>query len=136
MKERINEAADAAEKFTKLYYDILDSKQHSFTKLYMDTGSLIYNGNSFVGPENIFKFIKDLPTTKHETVTMDAQPIIHDGIDQKTIIIQVSGLVKIAQQKTRAFQQTFVLTAIGGSWKIVADTFRLQDGIRGEIKLS
>lgn len=136
MKDRINEAAEAAEKFVKLYYDCIDSKQSSLQKLYMDTGSLIYNGNAYIGQDNIFKFIKELPTTKHETITMDAQPIISDGIEQKTIIIQVSGLVKIAAQKSRAFQQSFVLTAIGGSWKIVADTFRLQDGIRGEIKLS
>lgn len=135
MKEKINEAAEAAEKFTKIYYEHVDAKKPTISKLYMETGLMVYNGNGFTGPEAIVKFIKDMPTTKHELVTMDAQPIMEDVGGQKTILIQVSGTVRISNQKSRAFQQSFLITAVSGSWKIVTDTFRLQDGIRGEIKL-
>lgn len=135
MKEKINEAAEAAEKFTKLYYENVDAKKPILSKLYMDTGLLVYNGNGYNGPEAIVNFIKNMPATKHELVTMDAQPIMEEVGGQKTILVQVSGTVRISSQKSRAFQQSFLITAVTGSWKIVTDTFRLQDGIRGEIKL-
>ena len=66
--------------------------------------------------------------------TLDAQPIL-DSSAGKSYLIQVSGTVKINNQKSRAFQQSFLITAQDNKWKIVTDTFRLQDGICGEIKL-
>jgi NTF2-related export protein 1/2 len=99
----------------------------------MDNGLFVYNGNGFNGTSAITKFISEMPSTKHELSTIDAQPIL-DQAAGKTILIQTSGTVKIGGQKSRAFQQTFTLTAINETWKIVTDTFRLQDGICGDIK--
>ncbi|CRK90003.1 CLUMA_CG003729, isoform A [Clunio marinus] len=137
LKERINEAARAADEFIKhIYYDHVDKKKPTLNKLYMDNGLLVYNGNGFNGKDNIAKFIIEMPSTKHDLTTIDAQPIL-DSSAGKTILIQVSGTVKIAGKRSRAFQQTFVLTADNNAkWKIVTDTFRLQDGICGEIDLN
>lgn len=113
----------------------MDNKKPTISKLYMDSGIFVYNGNGFNGKEAIAKFISEMPTTQHDLTTIDAQPIL-DISAGRTILIQVSGTVKIEKQRSKAFQQTFTLTAEGDKWKIVTDTFRLQDGICGEIKLA
>lgn len=133
LKNRINEAARNAEEFTKLYYDNIDHKKITLDKLYMDTALLVYNGNGFNGIEAISKFIKDMPGTQHTITTIDAQPILDESAG-RTILIQVSGTVKIGGQRSKAFQQTFTVTAQQNKWKVVTDCFRLQEGICGEIK--
>lgn len=135
MKERIDEAARAADDFTKIYYEHVDNKKPGINKLYMDNGLFVYNGNGFNGKDEISKFITEMPKTFHDLTTIDAQPIL-DSSAGRTILVQVSGTVKIGGRKSKAFQQTFTITADSNSkWKIVTDTFRLQDGICGEIKL-
>lgn len=99
----------------------------------MDTALLVYNGNGFSGNDAIAKFIAEMPPTEHNLTTIDAQPII-DSAAGKTILIQVSGTVKLGGQRSKAFQQTFTVTALMEKWKIVTDCFRLQEGICGEIK--
>ena len=46
--------------------------------------------------------------------------------DQTTILILASGLVSF-QSKKSAFQQTFMITAQGDTWKVVSDVFRFQN---------
>jgi len=133
LRERINEAARAADDFTKLYYENIDQKKLTFNKLFMDTALLVYNGNGFSGIEAISKFIKEMPETVHTITTIDAQPILDESAG-RTFLIQVSGTVKIGSQRSKAFQQTFTITAQNNKWKIVTDCFRLQEGICGEIK--
>lgn len=101
----------------------------------MDSSLLVWNGNGYSGIENIKKFFKELPSTEHELKTVDAQPIIDGAVsDQHTFLIQVSGTVKLGDNRLKAFQQTFVITAQQSKWKIVTDCFRLQDGICAGIK--
>lgn len=133
LRDRINEAARAAEEFTKIYYSNIDQKKLTINKLFMETALLVYNGNGFNGVDAISKFIKDMPETKHDITTIDSQPILDESAG-RSFLVQVSGTVKIGAQRTKAFQQTFTLTAQGDKWKIVTDCFRLQEGICGEIK--
>lgn len=107
--------------------------------LYMNNGLLVFNGNGISGDTEVANFIQKLPPSDHQITTLDAQPIL-DSNAGKTILIQTSGLVKLDNQKaSKAFQQSFLITAVntpdGIKWKIVTDTFRLQDGICGEIKI-
>lgn len=46
------------------------------SKLYLDTGILVWNGNGTSGNDQIQKFLMELPTTDHTLNTLDAQPII------------------------------------------------------------
>jgi len=135
LKEKINEAARYADEFTKLYYDHVDKRKPTLNKLFMDEALYVYNGNGFNGKDAIAKFISEMPTTEHNLTTMDAQPILVSPAG-RSILVQVSGTVKIGGQKSKAFQQTFTLTTQETKWKIVSDCFRLQDGICGEIKTS
>jgi NTF2-related export protein 1/2 len=132
LREQINEAARVADEFTKLYYDHLDKKK-PMQRLYLDQQALlVYNGNGVNGSEEIGKFLHDLPSTETSLTTLDAQPIVDSLAGAKTYLIQTSGTVKIESQKSRAFQQSFLITAQDTKWKIVSDTFRLQDGICNE----
>lgn len=130
---QINEAASVAHDFIKHYYENRD-KRKAMKGLYMSNGILVFNGNNVSGDTEIADFLQKLPPTEHLITTLDAQPIIESNAG-KTNLIQTSGTVKIDSQKSRAFQQSFLITAVESKWKIVSDTFRLQDGICGEIKL-
>ncbi|CAO1439063.1 unnamed protein product [Diamesa hyperborea] len=134
LKSKINEASKTADDFTKNYYDGVDKKKN-IAGLYMESSLLVWNGNGYSGIENIKKFFKELPSTEHELKTVDAQPIIDGAVsEQHTFLIQVSGTVKLGENRLKAFQQTFVITAQNSKWKIVTDCFRLQDGICAGIK--
>jgi len=133
LRKQINDAAQAADEFMKHYYDNIDHKKLTVNKLFLDTALLVYNGNGFKGIDAITKFVNDMPKTEHTITTIDAQPILDESAG-KTILIQVSGTVKIGGQRSKAFQQSFTVTAQNQKWKIVTDCFRLQEGICGEIK--
>lgn len=45
------------------------------SRLYLDTATLIWNGNGIEGKDNIQKFWTDLPPSDHSVFTLDAQPI-------------------------------------------------------------
>jgi NTF2-related export protein 1/2 len=129
LKERINEAARIGEEFTKIYYEHIDKKK-STQRLYLDTALLVFNGNGISGVEPITKFQQELPSMEHTLTTLDAQPIL-DSAAGKSYLIQTSGTVKIDNQRSQAFQQSFLITAHETKWKIVTDTFRLQNSIYG-----
>lgn len=100
------------------------------SRLYLDDGLLVWNGNGSNGKENIQKFFQDLPVSEHTIVTLDAQPIMEaPGFPQQTYLIQVSGTVKFQDSPARPFQQTFMVTAQVDKWKVASDCFRLQDAI-------
>lgn len=100
------------------------------SRLYLDTGILVWNGNEAVGKDTIQKYYQDLPASDHNLVTVDAQPILDDSVaGQPTFLIQVSGQVKFQNAPSKPFQQTFMITAQSDKWKIASDTFRLQDAL-------
>lgn len=100
------------------------------SRLYLDNGIVVWNGNGTTGKENIQKYFQDLPTTEHSVTTLDAQPIIDEAtLNQKTILVMVSGYFKLGNNSSKPFQQTFMITAQGDKWKIVSDCFRIQDAL-------
>lgn len=121
-------ACETAEEFTKVYYKQVDSSRHLTSKLYLDTGLLIWNGNGLYGSDKIQKFMLDLPASVHVLKTLDAQPIAQSLVANKlTYMIQACGEVTYNNEEIRKpFHQTFVIAAVDGKWKIVTDCFRLQ----------
>lgn len=130
LKSKIIDSCKYAEDFVKLYYESADKRRHQMSKLYMDNGTYVWNGNAAVGKENIQKFYQELPPSEHNYMTVDAQPISDNAVSNSfTFLVQVSGTVKFQDSPSKAFQQTFMLTAQQEKWKIVNDCFRLQDGV-------
>ncbi|KAK0180719.1 hypothetical protein PV327_003075 [Microctonus hyperodae] len=125
---QIDQACNTAEAFTKLYYQSLDKKRYAISRLYLDTATLIWNGNDYHGKEQIQKFWVDLPISHHFISTLDAQPVTGAAVaDQLTFLVKVSGQVKYQDKVTKPFNQTFLIAAMGEKWKIVSDCFRMQE---------
>lgn len=99
-------------------------------RLYLDTGVFVWNGSGAIGKDNIQKLQIELPSSEHTLHTLDAQPIIDDAVaGQLTYAIQTAGTVKYVDHPVKAFQQTFIITALEDKWKIASDSYRLQDAI-------
>lgn len=129
LRTNIEESSRTAEDFTKLYYESLDKKRHQMSRLYLDNGVAVWNGNDITGKDNIQKFFETLPATEHTVVTVDAQPVIDEAVSsQRTLLLIVSGTIRI-NNSSKPFQQTFMVTAQGDKWKIVSDCFRIQDAL-------
>ncbi|XP_060521119.1 NTF2-related export protein [Cylas formicarius] len=127
-KAKVDQACRIAEEFTKIYYETVDKRRHLMSKLYLETGLLSWNGNGIKGNDRIQKFLMELPPSDHNTVTLDAQPVLDSAVSgQLTFIIQTSGTVKYQDKTPKTFQQNFVVTAQGDKWKIVTDCFRIQE---------
>ncbi|KAL2716356.1 NTF2-related export protein isoform X1 [Vespula squamosa] len=125
LKSKIDQACRTAEEFTKLYYESLDKRRYLISRLYLDTATLIWNGNGVESKDNIQKFWTDLPPSEHSIITLDAQPITGPGItNQLTFLVKVGGQVKFEEKISKPFNQTFLITAVGDKWKIVSDCFR------------
>ncbi|KAF0306966.1 NTF2-related export protein 1 [Amphibalanus amphitrite] len=99
----------------------------TLSKLYLDTGTLVWNGNSVTGADAIQAFLETLPTSEHTVICVDAQAVSSAAVDaQTTVLIVVSGQVRL-KNTTRSFQQHFMLTAQERKWKVVTDCFRFQE---------
>lgn len=46
------------------------------SKMYLENGILVWNGNGISGTERIQKFYLELPPTDHSITTLDAQPVL------------------------------------------------------------
>ena len=128
-KAQIDLACSTAETFCKVYYDKMDNKRHTISKLYLDTATTSWNGNKVEGATDIQKFYLDkIPKTDHQVSSLDAQPVASAFVGgQTTVMVQVAGNVSFQDMKTKPFQQTFLLTAQGEHWKVATDTFRHQE---------
>ncbi|XP_043518090.1 NTF2-related export protein isoform X2 [Frieseomelitta varia] len=123
LKTKIDQACRTAEEFTKLYYESLDKRRYLISRLYLDTATLIWNGNGIEGKDNIQKFWTDLPPSDHSVFTLDAQPITGPEMaDQLTFLVKVGGQVKYDDKISKPFSQCFLIAAMGDKWKITPET--------------
>ncbi|XP_052720887.1 NTF2-related export protein 2-like isoform X2 [Crassostrea angulata] len=125
---KIDQASEAGEQFAKLYYETYDKKRHMLNKLYLDTATMVWNGNGLSGLENIQKYLEGLPVTEHRMESLDCQPI-SDKVSggQFSIIVKTYGTVKYQNRKSKTFHQNFMLTSQNNVWRVVSDSFRFQD---------
>ena len=69
----INLFLDFDEGFIYLRYFF--QSRHKLAKLYLEKGTLVWNGNHTEGKEKIQKFYEELPVSDHTITTLDTQPI-------------------------------------------------------------
>ncbi|KAF9413126.1 hypothetical protein HW555_008568 [Spodoptera exigua] len=111
--KNIDNACETAEEFTKVFYKQVDNNRHLTSKLYLDTGLLVWNGNGITGNDKIQKFLMDLPASNHVLKTLDAQPISENLVSNKlTYLIQACGdifvlgkLITIVTKHTKIFKK-------------------------------
>ncbi|XP_070553919.1 NTF2-related export protein 2-like isoform X2 [Ptychodera flava] len=104
------------------------SADQKLSKLYLDTASLVWNGNACNGIAEIAKLFEQLPSSDFKVETLDCQPIIEEATGSHTsILVNISGNVKFQDSKVHIFHQNFILTIQGDVWKIASDCLRFQE---------
>ncbi|XP_046572467.1 NTF2-related export protein 2-like isoform X2 [Haliotis rubra] len=124
-KAKVEQACQAAEEFSKLYYEHFDKKRHLIRKLYLDTSTVVWNGSVCNGGEAINAHFDALPASEHVISSLDTQPLVEPlNPNEMAIAVSVFGTVKYQNNKNKAFTQNFTLSSQGTVWKIVSDVFR------------
>lgn len=127
-KKKSEQACDAASEFVKIYYDAIDKKRHILDRLYHDSATLLWNGNSVTGQAAISQYLNKLPSSEHKVETLDAQSMPdHATQGQIGILVLTAGIVKYKGHSVRNFSQNFMLTAQNNTWKVVTDCFRTNE---------
>ncbi|CAL1538214.1 unnamed protein product [Lymnaea stagnalis] len=129
VRTRSVQATQAAEEFSKLYFETFDKRRQAICKIYQDKATVVWNGNAVSGTEEITKFFDSLPQSEFVTEGMDTQPI-GAGIQNEgsnAIMVTFYGKVKFAGSNFKTFTQTFILSAHDNKWKIVSDNFRFTE---------
>ncbi|XP_026471804.1 NTF2-related export protein-like [Ctenocephalides felis] len=119
-------ACQTAEEFMLGYYERMDKRRHSMSKLHLDGGLLVWNGIPISGRKPIQEHFLDLPCSEHRLMSLDTLPVMDEIIRlQPQILILASGIVRYHPKSTdvvqRSFHQTVVITAQGDKWYIVND---------------
>ncbi|XP_045154526.1 NTF2-related export protein 2 isoform X2 [Echinops telfairi] len=117
-KTYVDQACRAAEEFVHIYYETMDKRRRVLPRLYLDTATLLWNGNVVTGMDGITNFFEMLPSKQ-------ATP------SQSTVLVVTSGTVKFDGSHPHYYNQNFLLTAQSTPnqtvWKIASDCFRFQD---------
>lgn len=127
LRNAVEQATQAGEEFSNVYYETFDKRRHLMAKLYSANTTIIWNGNVVKGgPEIVTEFFNGLPATEHTLHSLDCQPVSDQAIPgQTTVLVVVEGMVKFDGHKAELFSQNFLLTAEGGKvWKVASDCFR------------
>ncbi|XP_067663701.1 NTF2-related export protein 2-like isoform X2 [Haliotis asinina] len=94
-------------------------------KLYLDSSTVVWNGNVCNGGEAINAHFDALPASEHVINSLDTQPLVESlNPNEMAIAVSVFGTVKYQNNKNKAFTQNFTLSSQGTVWKIVSDVFR------------
>ncbi|XP_040260787.1 NTF2-related export protein 2 [Bufo gargarizans] len=125
-------ACRAADDFINLYYETVDKRRRQLVKLYMDTATLVWNGNPISGQNALIEFFEMLPSSDFTVNMVDCQPVHETATQgQKTVLVVANGAVKFEGNKRHYFNQIFLLTLhttpSNSVWKIASDCFRFQD---------
>ncbi|XP_077503966.1 NTF2-related export protein 1 [Amblyomma americanum] len=127
-QQREDDAATTGEVFAKLFYETLEKRRHLLGNLFLDSASLLWNGNPHCGKDAISKFYALLPSCVAELSCVDAQAFRDEFVNgQTTVHVVTAGLVKFSGQSWMPYTESFVLIAQDSVWKIVMDTFRFQE---------
>ncbi|PIK48755.1 putative NTF2-related export protein 2 [Apostichopus japonicus] len=73
---KLDQACSAAEEFQKLFYESFDKRRTVLDKLYMETATMVWNGNLVEGSKEIVKFLETLPVSEHTIDLLDCHPIL------------------------------------------------------------
>uniref|UniRef100_A0A8R1DPM5 NTF2-related export protein n=1 Tax=Caenorhabditis japonica TaxID=281687 RepID=A0A8R1DPM5_CAEJA len=125
------ELCKEAEKFSQVYYDVMDRKRDKIGFLYanISTSNAVWNGNPINGYDSICQFLAALPSTQHNIQSLDAQRL-PEGVTGDLnggIILHVGGSVTVDNDAERAFTQTLVLCVEDAKYKVKSDRFRYVD---------
>eukprot|EP01095_Lingulamoeba_sp_RSL-Kostka_P001235 TRINITY_DN11762_c0_g1_i1.p1 TRINITY_DN11762_c0_g1~~TRINITY_DN11762_c0_g1_i1.p1 ORF type:complete len:161 (+),score=24.77 TRINITY_DN11762_c0_g1_i1:127-609(+) len=133
INRRIDLASRGGEQFiTQYLYPIYDECRFNLIKLYTPKSTCVWNGQMIKGLSNLDKFFRTLPSTKHEILTIDCQPVSVDIEEEQNsdlpayLVVFVFGKVKYRKNRIKQFSHTINLFKEGNTDKyfILNDCFR------------
>ena len=71
--QQLTLVSDAAQKFSKLFYENYDKDRNKLKTFYLENAQLVWNGNSVANLDNILTFLNALPSSTVELLCLDAQ---------------------------------------------------------------
>ena len=71
--QQLTLVSDAAQKFSKLFYETYDKDRNKLKTFYLENAQLVWNGNSVANLDNILTFLNALPSSTIELLCLDAQ---------------------------------------------------------------
>ncbi|XP_051824767.1 NTF2-related export protein 2-like isoform X2 [Antechinus flavipes] len=74
-KTNADQACRAAEEFVNIYYETIDKRRRVLTRLYLDTATLVWNGNAISGLNALNEFFETLPSSEFQINVVDCQPV-------------------------------------------------------------
>ncbi|KAL6508177.1 Nuclear transport factor 2A [Orobanche minor] len=114
-----------AKAFVEHYYTTFDANRANLANLYQDGSMLSFEGEKFMGSQNIVVKLSGLPfqQCKHNITTVDCQPSGPAG----GVLVFVSGNLQITgEQHPLKFSQMFhLMPTPQGSYYVLNDIFRL-----------
>ena len=132
----------AGSKFVDLYYTAIDYNRDLLVKFYRGHSKVTWNGQDIQMNEQTFPmFYKKLQQSRHQLITVNIQPILHNASETPTVMVTVNGKVSYLGSKAVPFTQTFVLSVetqnINSNngqqskkcYYIASDIFRLQGNV-------
>ena len=122
---RVSQACEDGKRFAELFYEKLDKNRSVINGLFMDEAKLVWNGNLVEGKQRIVDFYTGLPVSDTSLNSVDAQAVLDLPAlgGQPTISVICGGRMRYGP-KSKFFTESFTLTALNNTWKIVSDTFR------------
>lgn len=114
-----------AKAFVDHYYSTFDTNRAGLASLYQDASMLTFEGQKFLGAQNITAKLTSLPfqQCQHHITTVDCQPSGPAG----GMVVFVSGNLQLAgEQHALKFSQMFhLIPTPQGSFYVLNDIFRL-----------
>jgi len=114
---------EVATAFVKHYYSTFASNRPALSSLYRDTSCLSFEGQQFQGAASIGSKLSSIGSSsiEHHVRSMDVQP----AAIPNSIVIGITGTLKIDGGNPLMFTQTFVLVATApGAFYVHNDIFR------------
>ncbi|KAK9750012.1 hypothetical protein RND81_02G166300 [Saponaria officinalis] len=111
--------------FVEHYYTTFDTNRSNLGNLYQENSMLSFEGEPFMGAQNIVGKLTSLPFTqcKHNISTTDCQPSGPPG----ALLVFVSGMLQLSgEQHSLKFSQMFhLMPTPQGNFYVQNDIFRL-----------
>ena len=71
--QQLTAVGEAAQKFSKLFYENYDKDRNKLKGFYSENAQLVWNGNAVSSVDGILAFLNGLPSSVTELVCLDAQ---------------------------------------------------------------
>ncbi|OAF69924.1 NTF2-related export protein 2 [Intoshia linei] len=112
------------------YYEFVEKNNYNKLKyMYATNAEFIWNGNCLTNQENIVDFYRQMPQSKFQILSMDAQPTFKANCYPNSIsyMVSVSGNVTYTLlEEKHHFTHYFFLSQVDGTIKIVKEVYRTQ----------